>query len=128
MSQQKYLFALTLKIQLLLVRYVMESGVIKYEVPIDDVRFGKLFRCPNNLPENDLERQEKLRKLSNLEAYNQKTFALFDPQPANRSLTEQASIQQAYHLALQFAENLQGWFVLQGTYGCGKNSPCSSYR
>ena len=52
-------------------------GVISYDVPVDDPNFGKLFRCPNNRVEADTERQERLRRISNLSAFQDKQFDNF---------------------------------------------------
>lgn len=94
-------------------------GVIRYNVPTDDPRFGKLFRCPNNVAV-DAERQEKLRKLSNLDAFVDKTFATFQTDLQMISPQERQSLEIAYNTTLSFAEEPEGWLLLEGTYGCGK--------
>lgn len=94
-------------------------GVIRYQVPVDDPRFGKLFRCPNNPVERDSERHTKLRRLSNLAAYADKTFENFEVHLKLPPL-ETASLDVAYKAALAFAEKPDGWLLLEGTYGCGK--------
>lgn len=95
-------------------------GVIHYDVPLDDPRFGRLFRCPNNPPEQDTARQERLRRLGNLDAFADKTFENFViTQPGYEPRDEQ-SLQHAYNVALNFAQRPQGWLLLEGTYGCGK--------
>src|SRR5689334_21557484 len=52
-------------------------GLIRYDVEYGDPRFGKLFRCPNNPVEADLERQDRLRKVGNLSAFADKVFQNF---------------------------------------------------
>jgi DNA replication protein DnaC len=94
-------------------------GVMRYDVPLGDPRFGKLFRCPNNPVDSDTERQEKLRKISNLSAFGAKTFANFN---TDLRLTppQQMSLEMAFKVAMDFAQNPDGWLLLEGTYGCGK--------
>ncbi len=96
------------------------KGVISYQVPIDDPRFGKLFRCPNNPVELDEARQERFRKLSNLSAFENMTFENFHVQRNGYSLEECRSLEEAYSEAWQYAKYPDGWLLLKGTYGCGK--------
>ncbi len=95
-------------------------GVIHYDVPLDDPRFGKLFRCPNNPIEADVEHQQRLRRLSNLEAFATKTFDNFDINLNMYSPHEQSSLQTAHSVAWHYAQDPQGWLLLEGRYGCGK--------
>lgn len=94
-------------------------GVIVYDVPVDHHLFGKFQRCPNHNVEHDAERQEKLRKLSNLEAFEDKTFTTF---LIDQHLVggQQKSLQFAYDLAFSFASEPRGWLLLEGSYGTGK--------
>lgn len=95
-------------------------GVIKYAVPIDDPRFGKLFRCPNYPVEQDKNRQERLRKISNLEAFTDKSFDNFLTDIPMFTYAEQQSLQNAVRQATKFAASIEGWLLLEGSYGCGK--------
>jgi DNA replication protein DnaC len=95
-------------------------GVIKYAVQPGDPRFGKLFRCPNHPIEVDHERQERLRRLSNLDAFEDKTFDNFEADVAGYSEKEAQSLRHAYSAVLNYAEQIDGWLLLEGTYGCGK--------
>ncbi|MBZ0254643.1 ATP-binding protein, partial [bacterium] len=95
-------------------------GVIRYDVPVGDARFGKLFRCPNNPVELDIERHERLRRISNLNAYAGKTFENFVIDPNALTLPQEQSLQFAVNMALNFANNPDGWLLLKGGYGCGK--------
>lgn len=94
-------------------------GLIRYDVDIDDARFGKLYRCPNNPVEHDVEHRERLRRLSNLEAMYDKTFASFELN-LHYLPPEQASLKFAFEVASNFADKPQGWLLLEGRYGCGK--------
>jgi DNA replication protein DnaC len=95
-------------------------GVIRYEVPIEDPRFGKLFRCPNFPLEQDFERQQRLRKLSNLGAYADKMFDNFITHRPELAAAEQHSLELAYRVAMNFAADPTGWLLLEGLYGSGK--------
>jgi DNA replication protein DnaC len=95
-------------------------GVISYDVPVDHPHFGKLFRCPNNPIEYDRERQERIRRLSNLGVFADKTFDNFEVNRPLMTRTEHESLKLAYHRAYEFAAHPNGWLLLQGTYGCGK--------
>jgi DNA replication protein DnaC len=95
-------------------------GVIRYAVPVDDERFGKLFRCPHYRVELDAERQEKLRKLSNLSAFADKTFQNFKINLSMHTPAEQKSLDFAYERSWNFAQKPDGWILLEGGYGCGK--------
>lgn len=94
-------------------------GVIKYAVPVEDPRFGKLFRCPNYPVEADTERQERLRRLSNLAAFEDKQFENFEVNP-NYPPPERDSLMRAFDAARAFATQPEGWLLLEGGYGCGK--------
>lgn len=48
------------------------------------------------------------------------TFATFDPNGAATDEKQQASLRTALSTAIAFAEDPQGWLVLQGECGCGK--------
>lgn len=92
------------------------------DVPLDDRRYGKLHRCPNNPVEFDRDRHERLRRIGNLEAYKDKTFENFeiDPHRANYPQDAVESLHFALMTAQGFAQHPKGWLVLEGTYGCGK--------
>jgi DNA replication protein DnaC len=95
-------------------------GVISYEVPVGHEHFGRLFRCPNNPVERDEARHERLRSLSNLQAFADKGFHNFNPAPPGVSAIEAQSLEYARNTAYQYAASPDGWLLLEGTYGCGK--------
>ncbi len=55
-----------------------------------------------------------------LESLSHMTFDSFDYKRSNLLPEERQNLEQAYHLARQFAESPQDWLVFQGTNGCGK--------
>lgn len=101
-------------------------GVVRYDVSMDDPRFGKLFRCPNQPVEIDTERQDRLRRLSNLGALAEKRFEDFQSESPSHTLAEQASLKNALSAAIRFAEQPEGWLLLEGGYGCGKTHLAAS--
>ena len=96
-------------------------GVVKYNVPVEHKYFGKLFRCPNNPIEIDAHHHERMRKLSNLDAFAEKTVNNFQVDGLGYEGKQQQSLELALVAAVKYAENPDGrWLVLEGTYGCGK--------
>ncbi len=95
-------------------------GVVRYDVLPGDPRFGKLFRCPNRPAEHDSERQDRLRRFSNLGALSEKRFEDFVVENPMYTPQEQRSLINAYEAARAFAAQPQGWLLLEGGYGCGK--------
>lgn len=95
-------------------------GWLRFAVPLDDPRFGKMFRCPNNPPAQDNEWQERLRRSSNLDSFGDKTFEDFHVTIATYTEAENRSLRLARDTAMRFAERPDGWLMLEGTYGCGK--------
>ncbi len=95
-------------------------GVIRYDVPVGDPRFGKLFRCPNNTADQDATWQERLRSISNLDAFADKTFNTFDTEAPMHSDNELRSLRHALTTAERFAAEPNGWLLFEGRYGCGK--------
>jgi DNA replication protein DnaC len=95
-------------------------GMIRYNVPVGDARFGKLYRCPNYPIERDQERQMKLRKLSNLGAYVEKSFENFLSDSPMFTSVEQQSLRAALDIAVKYAQYPNGWLLLEGSYGVGK--------
>jgi DNA replication protein DnaC len=95
-------------------------GVIGYDVPVDDARFGKLFRCPNFPAEQDDERQDRLRRLSNMDAFSDRTLQNFIIDENTLHPSARQSLEMALHMTARFAEQPEGWLMLEGTYGCGK--------
>ncbi len=94
--------------------------MVSYDVPVDHPDFGKLFRCPNNPVEQDAAHQERMRRISNLDAYADKTFEAFVVNRPLLSESERLSLEMAYNRALEFANKPEGWLLLEGPYGCGK--------
>jgi DNA replication protein DnaC len=98
------------------------KGVVYYDVPVGDPKYGKLNRCQNNPVEFDSGRQERLRHIGNLDVHKGKSFENFITNPPGSEYTSSIieSLNYALRSAVGFAESPKGWLVLEGTYGCGK--------
>ncbi len=95
-------------------------GLVRQELPVDHPDFGKMLRCPNNNAEQDIDWQRRLRQLSNLSAFSDKTMDNFQIDLSMFTPAQQESLRHALNVAKQFAEKPFGWILFQGTYGCGK--------
>ncbi len=87
-------------------------GYYLMDVPIDNPQFGVLMTCSCKQEEKDLRIAEQVHRLSNLNDFADKTFRNFDAMIPG--------VQEAYHVAMEYADKLYGWLVLFGNYGCGK--------
>jgi DNA replication protein DnaC len=97
------------------------AGYVERDVPVGHPDFARLFPCRCKVAELEAKRFSDLRKISNLGALSQMAFDSFVPQGRFGLPEEQrASLERAYNQARNFAEEAEGWLVLQGGFGCGK--------
>ncbi|NIO72545.1 MAG: ATP-binding protein, partial [Anaerolineae bacterium] len=97
------------------------AGYVARDVPVGHPDFARLFPCRCKLAELEAKHFSTLRKISNLGALSHMTFESFVPQGRFGLPEEQkASLERAYNQARNFAEEAEGWLVLQGGFGCGK--------
>jgi DNA replication protein DnaC len=88
------------------------SGYLRYDVPVGDPNFGRLFMCQCKAAEVDARDAVELQRLSNLNNFRDLTFQTFNPRvPGSKD---------AFEAARQFANDPSGWLLLIGNYGCGK--------
>ncbi len=96
-------------------------GVIGYDVPLEDPRFGKAYPCPRCGEETHrAQRRDTLVRLSNLDAHRARTFDSFQTDLPGLSEAQAASLRIAKDLGQRFAAQPEGWLLIQGRYGCGK--------
>jgi DNA replication protein DnaC len=96
-------------------------GFVRKDHPLGHPDFGKMQICSCRKVEISSKVHERLFALSNLDALQHLTFDNFKPRGGFGSLPADAdSIELAYNQARIFASNLDGWLLLQGSYGCGK--------
>ncbi len=65
-------------------------------------------------------RMDSLIKLSQIGPLQDLTFESFSVEGVGLTDREKTNLKLAYGSVLDFAQNPEGWLVLQGTYGCGK--------
>src|SRR6266702_2997622 len=89
------------------------AGYLRADVPFGHPNFGKPIACECKEAERKEKRRWQLQEISNLGDLKYKSFENFRP---NISRT----VYEAYQVALDYARDPQGWFVLIGKNGCGK--------
>lgn len=96
-------------------------GYYLVDVPIGHPNFGELMTCTCKQVYKDQRASEERRRLSNLNAFTDKTFKTFHPNVPG--------VERAYECALTYARqfsssgikgNRYPWLVLFGNCGCGK--------
>jgi DNA replication protein DnaC len=101
--------------------YCHGVGYLRQDLPIWDPDFGKMTICSCRQNQVSQAVRDRLFSLSNLSALSHLTFETFQPRGMVGYSEQQAnSLEAAFNQSHQFAENLKGWLVLQGGYGCGK--------
>ncbi len=96
-------------------------GYVHRDLPITHPDFGKLQVCECRTESMQESNRQKLLHLSNLEAFKEMTFQNFKVE-GHVGLGDQQlnSLKLAVDTAIHFAQNMQGWLVFMGAYGCGK--------
>lgn len=96
-------------------------GYLRYDVPVNDPRFGKMEVCECQLRKDKKNERERLVKVSHLESVKHMTFDSFKTQ-GRMGLGEQQihSLNAALNQAKTYANQLSGWLLFIGGYGCGK--------
>jgi DNA replication protein DnaC len=90
-----------------------DAGYLRADVPVGHPSFGRLFPCQCKVRERDEQRQEDLRRLSNLDTFLDHKFEDFDP-----TIT---GTEEAFEAALAFAQEPDHrWLFLSGPCGVGK--------
>jgi DNA replication protein DnaC len=87
------------------------AGYLRADVPFGHPNFGKPIACECKEAERKEKRRQQLRTMSNLDAYRGHSFESFQPS---------APVLEAYHAAIDFADEPSGWLMLIGPNGCGK--------
>ncbi|MFL5629177.1 MAG: ATP-binding protein [Ktedonobacteraceae bacterium] len=92
------------------------AGYLRIDVPFGHPNFGKPVACECKEAERREKRRQELLELSDLSAFQQKSFKNFN----SRFSGAHPSVQEAFQEAYRFAHDLEGWLVLVGPNGCGK--------
>jgi DNA replication protein DnaC len=88
------------------------AGYLRQNVPVGHPLFGRAVPCRCKEEEREQRRREELWRLSSLNAFQEMTFANFNPKVTGT--------REAWDVARQYAEDPEGWLVLSGTCGSGK--------
>lgn len=96
-------------------------GWIRQDLPITHPDFGRLQVCSCRQSKVNQQAQERLFRLSNLQAFSHMTLENFKTE-GRLGLGDQqvSSLQVAHNQATHFSQNPSGWLLLMGTFGCGK--------
>jgi DNA replication protein DnaC len=93
-------------------------GYYKEAVPFGHPRFGMLVPCKCKLADRARRTANDLLEMSNLSAFQDKTFETFD--------TDMRGVKRAFLRAVDFAKKPDGWLVFFGNYGVGKTHLASA--
>ncbi|MBK9925866.1 MAG: ATP-binding protein [Anaerolineales bacterium] len=96
-------------------------GYLRVDVPVGHPDFGRLEVCTCRRANITDSIRDRLFALSHLDELKELTFETFKPR-GRKGLGEMqsTSLEMAYNHAHHYAQNLNGWLLLQGGYGCGK--------
>lgn len=88
------------------------AGWLRLDVPLGHPSFGRPIKCQCMQRDGHRARQTELRRLSQLDGLEDKTFESFEADTVDQERTLDA--------ARRYAESQQGWLVLTGPCGTGK--------
>jgi DNA replication protein DnaC len=95
-------------------------GYVVPDVEPEHPDFGRAVLCTCRAEEQELQRAERLMKMSQLGALQHCTFENFFPEGIGLTPTKQRNLRFAYDRAAAYAKDPHGWLVFKGGYGCGK--------
>ena len=95
-------------------------GFITLDLPPAHPQFGRAVPCQCTRRKHESRLTASLEAASNLHQLAHMTFASFHRDGQGLSEDKRRNLQQAFDLALSFADNPQGWLFMFGGYGCGK--------
>lgn len=100
-------------------------GYVRYDVPPGHEKFGKVELCACRAVDRAEAARARLYALSSLERLKHLTFENFrvEGNPKARHVVtalERENLEFAKTTCQEFAERLEGWLLLEGSYGCGK--------
>lgn len=96
-------------------------GYTRLDHPLGHPEFGKVEICTCRKDEISQHDQNILFSFSQLNELKELTFENFNPRGRIGLGEHQAdSLESAYNQSQHFSQNLKGWLLLRGKYGCGK--------
>ena len=101
--------------------YCHGLGYLRRDLPLGHPDFGKLQICSCRQGQVSQQIHQRLFSISNLDNLHHLTFDNFQPRGRVGLGPWQAdSLERAHNQAQQFAQQADGWLLLQGGFGCGK--------
>ncbi len=105
--------------------YCQGVGFVRYDVPLGHAKFGKIEICVCRGVDVAATARARLYALSSLDRLSHLTFENFNVtgNPKSRhaiTQIERDNLEFARTVCHDFAELLNGWLLLEGSYGCGK--------
>jgi len=95
-------------------------GYVRRDLPMDDPAFGKLEACQCTRERARNSAMQHLYQVSNLDAFDKMTFETFKLGGRSGTQDPNKTLEVAYNTARNYAEHLNGWLLLLGSYGTGK--------
>jgi DNA replication protein DnaC len=99
-------------------------GYVRYDVPMEDPRFGRLESCVCRSADVADGARQRLFELSRLDRLSHLTFENFEIRGNKNAkfMTPQDmhNLQVTRQITEDFARAPQGWLLMEGGYGCGK--------
>jgi len=97
------------------------QGYLRTDLPIDHPDFGRLQICACRQADVRERMHARLFHLSQLDELQHLTFESFNPHGrVGLGTQQQESLERAFNQAHTFSEQVKGWLLIQGRYGCGK--------
>jgi DNA replication protein DnaC len=96
------------------------AGIVHPRLPTGEVDYSRVVPCRCTRSELDSDRQNRLKRYSNLGSLTRFTFDSMDPQGRSGNPRSQEQFHRAYQAAREFAAEPEGWLILGGPSGGGK--------
>ena len=96
------------------------AGIVHPRLPSGEPDFSRVVPCRCTRKELDSQREDRLKKYSNLGSLARFTFDSLEPRGKSGHPRTQEQFGRAYQAARAFAAAPQGWLVLGGPSGSGK--------
>ena len=98
------------------------AGYLRSNVPFGHPNFGKPLACECKEAEKKEKRRQQLLELSDLSAFRAKSLTNFSTHFPGMHPT----VQEAFEVAQDYAQDPYGWLLLVGPNGCGKTHLAAS--
>jgi DNA replication protein DnaC len=96
------------------------AGIVHPRLPSGEPDYSRVVPCRCTKKEQAAEREERLKRYSNLGSLTRFTFENMESKGRRGGKKSQEQFDRAYQAASEFAADPHGWLVLSGTSGSGK--------